>query len=77
MAVDIERVAAAAVDSFLNGDDDRRRRDGSSPGRGWLRTAGPVAVGVGLGVAARTAYRRLRAVDLETAAAALERRLER
>lgn len=75
MAIDIERVAAAAVDSFLHGGDGER---GDGPHRrGRLRTVGAVAAGVGLGVAARAAYRRVRAVDLEGAASALEERLER
>lgn len=79
MAVDIERVVTAAVDSFLQGDDGqsdgnaRRRRNG----RGGIGTAAGVAVGVGLGIAGRVAYRRLRGVDLESAASALEERLKR
>ncbi len=74
MSIDIERLATAAVDSFLHGADDDH--GGDSRGRG-LRTAGAVAVGVGLGVAARTAYRRVRAIDIEGAATALEQRLRR
>ncbi len=75
MAIDVERLATAAVDSFLHGEDGDRGHDRQR--RGGLRTAGAVAVGVGLGVAARTAYRRVRAIDMEDAATALEQRLKR
>lgn len=73
MAVDIERVVAAAVDSYLGRESDsgpRRRR------RGRLRGAGTLALGVGLGLAAQAAYRRAREIDLESAASALEQRLK-
>lgn len=75
MTIDVERIATAAVDSFLHAaDDDRGDRSG---GGGGLRTAGGIAVGVGLGLAVRTAYRRVRSVGLEGAATALEQRLRR
>jgi hypothetical protein len=79
MAVDIERVVGAAVDSFLRGED--RGSEGDSHGRGGGRRrlggVGALAVGVGLGVAARAAYRRVRSIDLESAASTLEQRLKR
>lgn len=76
MAVDIERVVTSAIDSFLQGQDgDRtRRRRG---GRRRLGTARAIAVGVGLGLGARAAYERVRTIDLESAASALEERLKR
>jgi hypothetical protein len=79
MAVDIERVAGAAVDSFLRGGDSESEggSHGRGGGRGRLRGAGGLAVGVGLGLLARTAYRRVRSIDLESAAGALEQRLKR
>jgi hypothetical protein len=76
MAVDIERVVTAAVDSFVQGQDDDRtgRRRGGRRRRGRARA---FAVGVGLGIAARVAYERVRTIDLESAASAIEERLER
>jgi hypothetical protein len=79
MAVDIERVIGAAVDSYLRGED--RGSEGDSHGRrgerGRLGGVGGLAIGVGLGLAARAAYRRARSIDLESAAGALEQRLKR
>ncbi|HYI79617.1 MAG TPA: hypothetical protein VEW67_02005 [Thermoleophilaceae bacterium] len=78
MAVDIERVVTAAVDSFLqDGEDGARRAGRGRGGRGRLGTASAVAIGVGLGLAGQAAYRRVRAIDLENAASALEDRLKR
>ncbi len=74
MAIDIERVVAAAADSYLGGE--RGTDDRGGRGRGRLRGAGALALGVGIGLAAQAAYRRAREVDLETAASALEQRLK-
>jgi hypothetical protein len=77
MAVDIERVVAAAVDSFLHGDEDEGRAANRGRRRGGrLRGMGTLAVGVGLGLAAQAAIRRARDIDLETAASAVEKRLK-
>jgi hypothetical protein len=79
MAVDIERVVGAAVDAFLRGDagESEGHAHDRGSGRKRLRGAGALAAGVGLGLAGRAAYRRVRQIDLESAAEALEQRLKR
>lgn len=81
MAIDIERVVAATVDSFLHGDEEKPAQDSGGGGEGGGRQAlgatGALAVGVGMGLAARAVYRRVRQLDLESVAQALEDRLKR
>jgi hypothetical protein len=79
VAVDIERVVAAAVESFLHGEEKRDEDSGGGEGSGRhaLGATGAVAVGVGIGLAARAVYRRARALDIERIAAAVEDRLKR
>jgi hypothetical protein len=79
MAIDFNKIAASAIESYLheheqpaaNGDaragDERRHRFGG---------AGAVAVGVGLAIAARAAYTRVRGLDLEQLAGAVEDKLK-
>jgi hypothetical protein len=76
VAVDINRIAASALETFLErGESEqggsRRERD-RSPRLGGV---GAVALGVGLAVAARTAYNRARGLDLERVAGAVEEKL--
>lgn len=82
MRVDLERLAAAAADSFL--------RDGEAPSSGTrggtrgdrpgdrhrLRAVGAVTIGIGVGLAGRAVLRRVRDLDLEQVAEAIESRLE-
>lgn len=86
MAIDIERVVAAAADSYLGRDDGdgggggssrRDGRRGNGRRRRRLAGVGSLAVGVGLGLAGRAAYRRVSDIDLEQAAGALAERLQR
>jgi hypothetical protein len=78
MGVDVERIVSAAAQSYLQGGE--RQGDASSRrrgGRGFLGGTRGVAVGVGLGLAARAAYRRVRKLDLEQVAGSVESRLKR
>jgi hypothetical protein len=72
--VDINRIATAALESFLqeDGEQPARRQEGRNRHLGGV---GAVAVGVGLAVAARAAYNRARSIDLEQVAGAVEDRL--
>jgi hypothetical protein len=76
MAVDFNRIAASALDAFL----EDQRSEGRAPahekhGNRRLGGVGAVAMGVGLVVAARAAYRRVRSLDLERVAGAVEEKL--
>lgn len=71
MAIDIDRIAASALDAFLEGKSEERSQDE----RRNRRLLGGVALGVGLAVAARAVYSRARNVDLEQVAGAVEERL--
>ncbi len=75
MAIDLERLAEAAADSFLRGGD-TSRNDGHGAGRRKLGTAGAVVVGLGLGLATRAVVKRVRNVDLEQVAEAIEDKLQ-
>jgi hypothetical protein len=78
MAVDLNRIATAALESFLqeDGEQPARRHEGRNRNH-HLGGVGAVAVGVGLAVAARAAYNRARRIDLEQVAGAVEDRLGR
>jgi len=73
--MDIDKLTAAAVESFLHAGqrdaDERPERK-----RRRLGGIGGVAVGVGLAVAGRAAYNRIRDLDLEQVASAFENRLK-
>ncbi len=76
MAVDINRIAASALQAFL----ENERNEGRPPaheerGNRRLGGVGAVALGVGLAVAARAAYNRARNFDLERVAGAVEEKL--
>ena len=73
MAVDLNRIATAAVESFLQADEQPARREESR--NHHLGGVGAVVVGVGLAVAARAAYKRARGIDLERLAGAVEDKL--
>jgi hypothetical protein len=74
VTVDLNRIAAAALESFLQEDEQPARREESR--NHHLGGVGAVAVGVGLAVAARAAYRRVRRIDLEQVAGAIEDKLK-
>jgi hypothetical protein len=74
--MDFEKLAAAAVESFLDGDQEGAG-ESREPKRHRLRGAGAVALGVGLAVAGHAAYTRVRNFDLEQFAGAVEERLKR
>jgi hypothetical protein len=77
MAIDLNRIAAAAAESYLQ---DRRQpaREEDAQGKDrHLGGLGAVALGVGLAVAARAAYSRIRRFDLERAAGTVEDKLSR
>lgn len=76
MAVDINRIAASALQAFLEDE----RSEGRPPAHEERRNrrlggVGAVALGVGLAVAARAAYNRARNLDLEQIAGAVEEKL--
>jgi hypothetical protein len=75
MRIDLDRVVTTALESYLQSEhaeqNGRRNEDRRRFGR-----VGAVAVGVVVGLAARKAYDRARALDLETVAGALEKRLK-
>jgi hypothetical protein len=73
MAVDLNRIATAAVESFLQEDEQPAGREGSR--NHHLGGVGAVAVGAGLAIAARVAYKRARRIDLEQFAGAVEDKL--
>lgn len=74
MAVDLNRIAAAAVEALLTGD--QRPDDREAESRRRFRGVGALALGIGLGVAVRTAYRRARSLDLERIGGSVEDKLE-
>jgi hypothetical protein len=74
MAVDLNRIATAAVESFLREDGGQQARQNESRNH-HLGGVGAVAVGVGLAVAARAAYSRARRIDLAQVAGAVEDKL--
>lgn len=74
MALDLNRIATAALESFLQEGGEQPARQKESRNH-HLGGAGAVAVGVGLAVAARAAYKRVRSIDLERVAGAVEDKL--
>jgi hypothetical protein len=74
MAVDINRMAASALDAYVEGQGNEGHRRGERENR-RLGSVGAVALGVGLAVAARAAYNRARNLDLERVAGAVEEKL--
>ena len=75
MAVDLNRIATAALESFLQGDGDQKAPQKNESRNHHLGGVGAVAVGVGLAVAARAAYNRARRIDLAQVAEAVEDKL--
>ncbi len=76
MAVDINRIAASALQAFLENASD----EGHAPAHEERRSrrlggVGAVALGAGLAVAARATYHRVRGLDLERVAGAVEEKL--
>lgn len=75
MPVDINRIATAAVESFL-GEEGQPAKSAESKRR-RLGGVGGVALGVGLAVGGRAVYNRVRRFDLEQVAGAVEEKLSR
>jgi hypothetical protein len=76
MAVDINRIAASALETFLEGEKNEwRAPTRERSGNRRLGGVGAVALGVGLAVAARAVYNRARNLDLERVAGAVEDKL--
>jgi hypothetical protein len=73
--MDYDKLAAAAVGSFLR-EDQLRTRESPKSKRRRLGGVGAVALGVGLAVGARAAYRRVRNLDLAQVAGTVEDRLK-
>lgn len=74
MAVDLNRIARGALESFLQEDGEQPARQNESRNH-RLGGLGAVAVGVGVAVAARAAYNRARRIDLAQVAGAVEDKL--
>lgn len=74
MAVDLNRIATAALESFLGEEGEQQAGQNESRNH-HLGGVGAVVVGVGLTVAARAAYNRVRHLDLEQMAKAVEDKL--
>jgi hypothetical protein len=74
MALDVNRIAMAALESFLeeHGEQPARRNESRNHHLGGVAA---VAAGAGLAVAARAAYGRARRIDLEQVGGALEDKL--
>jgi hypothetical protein len=75
VAVDLNRIATAALESFLQDKEGEQPTRRSESRNHRLGGVGAVAVGVGLAVAARAAYNRVRRIDLEQVAEAVEDKL--
>jgi hypothetical protein len=76
MPVDLNRIATAAAESYLNrhGSPNGRVEEVAEKGR-HLGGVGAFALGVGLAMAAHAVYNRARHFDLERAAGKVEERL--
>ena len=75
MALDLNRIVTAALESFLQENGEQPARQNKSRNH-HLGGVGAVAVGVGLAVAGRAAYNRARHIDLEQVAGAVEDKLK-
>jgi hypothetical protein len=75
VAVDLNRIARAALESFLEEDGEQPARQNESRNH-HLGGVGALAVGAGLAVAARAAYNRARRIDLEQVGGAIEDKLK-
>ena len=75
MAIDIDRIAASALQTYLQNERNEGRTSALKRGNRRLGGVGAVALGVGLAVAARAAYSRVRGLDLEQVAGAIEEKL--
>jgi hypothetical protein len=75
MAVDINRIAASALQAFLENERNEGAPAHEKHGNRRLGGIGAIALGVGLAVAARAGYNRARSLDLARVAGAVEERL--
>jgi hypothetical protein len=74
VGVDLGRVASSALAAFLH-DDEPIRDDAPRGGGHRLRSGRALLLGAAAGTAGRVAYRRVRSLELEQVALALQRRL--
>lgn len=74
MGADLKRIAAVAAESFLGDGKQPTDRREENQGRRF-GGVGALALGVGLAVAARAAYKRARRLDLEQVADSIEDKL--
>jgi hypothetical protein len=72
--LDPQRVLAAAIDAFLDGESAERHANVDRHARRRVN-GGAVALGVVIGIGARSLYRRAREFDLERVARAVEQRI--
>jgi hypothetical protein len=75
MAIDIDRVAASALQTYLEAKSNGGHASAHKRGNRRLGGVGAVALGVGLAVAARAAYHHVRRLDLERVGGAIEEKL--
>jgi hypothetical protein len=75
ISVDVNRLASAAVESFLQ-NDDHSPNERPEPERHRFPGIGAVALGVVLAAGARAAYIRARRFDVERVAKSVEDRLK-
>jgi hypothetical protein len=73
--IDVNRIAASAVETFLTTDLQSQNGRQKKQERHRLRTAGAVALGVALATAGHAAYSRAKQLDLDQVADRLEKRL--
>ncbi len=79
-ALDLNRLAATAAETYLQAAKQQPNGNGhveTKPKHRRLSGGAGVAAGVGLTLAARAAYRRVRSLDLEQVGTALENKLKK
>jgi hypothetical protein len=78
VALDLNKLASTAAETYLQAAKQQTNGNIETKSKhGRLSKGAGVAAGVGLTVAARAAYRRVRSLDLEQVGTALENKLKR